>query len=79
MYFESLHSDLDRPVTGVPTGCSIFAEEIIRPPRTAVERRYGPLRTWREVGSGGHFPAAEVPASFVAEVQAFGATLGHSS
>ena len=23
MYFESLHSDLDRPVTGVPTGCSI--------------------------------------------------------
>lgn len=71
MYAESLRTDRDRPVTGVPTGCSIFADEIIRPPRAAVERRYGPLVSWSEVDRGGHFPAAEVPELFVAEVTAF--------
>jgi pimeloyl-ACP methyl ester carboxylesterase len=71
MYYESLRSDLDRPVTGVRTGCSIFADEIIRPPRAAVERRYGPLASWREVGPGGHFPAAEVPGLLAEELRGF--------
>ncbi len=71
MYYESLRTDLRRPVTGVPTGCSLFADEIIRPPRAAVERRYGPLVSWREVPLGGHFPAAEVPDLFAAELRYF--------
>ena len=74
-YAEALRTDLDRPVTGVPTGCSIFAEETIRPPRSAVERRYGPLLSWSEVPRGGHFPATEVPEELAAEVRAFAALL----
>jgi hypothetical protein len=71
MYWESLRTDLRRPVSGVPTGCSLFAAEIIRPPRAAVERRYGPLVCWREVPLGGHFPAAEVPDLLAAELRHF--------
>lgn len=74
MYFESLRSDRKTPVT-VPTGCSIFADEIIRPPRAAVARRYVDLRSWRTIDRGGHFPAAELPGRFAAEVQAFATTL----
>jgi pimeloyl-ACP methyl ester carboxylesterase len=75
MYAESLRADLERRVLGVPTGCSIFAAETIRPPRAAVERRYGPLVSWTEVPTGGHFPAAEVPELFVAELARFVASL----
>lgn len=75
MYAEALRTDLDRPVRGVPTGCSIFADETIRAPRAAVERRYGRLVSWSEIERGGHFPAAEVPELFVAEVTAFAEAL----
>lgn len=71
MYWESLRSDLRRPVTGVRVGCSIFTDEIIRPPRAAVEARYGPLVSWREIPRGGHFPAAEVPDLLAAELHHF--------
>ncbi|WP_082606072.1 epoxide hydrolase family protein [Nocardioides sp. Root190] len=60
----------------VPTGCSIFPAEIIRPPRSAVARQYRDLRHWREMDRGGHFAAAEVPDLLAAEIQAFVATLG---
>ncbi|GAA1529706.1 epoxide hydrolase family protein [Nocardioides humi] len=53
----------------VPTGCSIFPAEIIRPPRTAVERQYRRLCHWRELERGGHFPAAEVPELLAAEIR----------
>ena len=79
MYYESLRSDLLRPVTGVPTGCSVFADEIIRPPRAAVERRYGELVSWREAPRGGHFPAAEVPDLFTAELRHFAESLPAAS
>jgi len=75
LYFESLRMDVVTPVT-VPTGCSIFADEIIRPSRAAVARRYLDLRSWRTVDAGGHFPAAEVPERFADEVRAFAAALG---
>jgi pimeloyl-ACP methyl ester carboxylesterase len=71
LYAESLRLDLDEPVAGVPTGCSVFAAEVVRPPRSAVERRYGPLVSWSEVPLGGHFPAAEVPEMFAEELRAF--------
>lgn len=59
----------------VPTGCSIFPGEIIRPPRAAVERQYRQLRYWRELDRGGHFAAAEVPDLLASEIQAFAGTL----
>jgi pimeloyl-ACP methyl ester carboxylesterase len=55
----------------VPTGCSIFPAEIIRPPRSAVARQYRDLRHWHELDRGGHFAAAEVPELVAAELQAF--------
>jgi pimeloyl-ACP methyl ester carboxylesterase len=70
LYLEALRMDLDVPVD-VPTGCSIFAHEIIRPPRSAVARRYRDLRSWQEVARGGHFAASEVPQEFAHQVQAF--------
>jgi pimeloyl-ACP methyl ester carboxylesterase len=75
LYHEALRTDHSRPVPDVPVGCSIFPEEMIRPPRAAVERRYGPLVSWSQQTSGGHFPAAEVPDLFVSEVRAFAARL----
>jgi pimeloyl-ACP methyl ester carboxylesterase len=59
----------------VPTGCSIFPDEIIRPPRSAVERQYRDLRSWREPDRGGHFAAAEVPDLLAAELRDFAAML----
>ncbi|WP_182378184.1 epoxide hydrolase family protein [Nocardioides sp. WS12] len=55
----------------VPTGCSIFPGEIIRPPRSAVERQYRDLRHWRELDRGGHFAAAEVPDLLASEIRTF--------
>ena len=74
LYDEALRMDVASPVT-VPTGCSIFAAEIIRPPRAAVARRYSDLRSWRTVDRGGHFPAAEVPTPFADEIRAFATAL----
>lgn len=74
MYAESRLGDVDDPVL-VPTGCSIFADEVVRTPRSAVARRYRDLRYWAELPVGGHFAAAEVPEQFAAEVRAFAATL----
>lgn len=68
LYAESLRMDLTTPVS-VPTACSIFPYEIIRPPRAAVERRYLDVRSWRERPRGGHFPAAEVPDDLAIEIQ----------
>lgn len=76
MYAEGLRSDLDRPITDVATGCSIFGADVIQPPRAAVERRYRRLVMWSQCERGGHFPAAEVPDVFVAEIGAFARAIG---
>lgn len=73
-YSESLRHEQRSPVT-VPTGCTIFPGEVLRPPRSAVERRYTDLRSWHEEPRGGHFPAAEVPAALAARIQAFATLL----
>lgn len=59
----------------VPTGCSIFPDEIIRPPRAAVARQYRDLCYWRELDRGGHFAAAEVPDVLAGEIRDFVARL----
>ncbi len=54
----------------VPTGIALFPREVMRPPRSAVARKYD-LRRWTEMERGGHFPALEQPAALVEELRAF--------
>jgi hypothetical protein len=44
---------------------------MLRPSRRWAERRYPDLRYWSEPDRGGHFPAAEQPDLFTAELRAF--------
>ncbi len=46
-----------------------FAKDIEKVPRRWVENRYRDLRSWSEVGRGGHFPMLEVPDLYVAELR----------
>jgi pimeloyl-ACP methyl ester carboxylesterase len=70
LYWESFRNPRLDPVL-VPSGCTIFPREIMRPPRRWVEARYTDLRYWNEVDEGGHFAALEQPALFVDEVRSF--------
>src|SRR5205807_9999329 len=58
LYWESFRKFNNDPVT-VPTGCSIFPKEIIRPTRRWAESRFTDIRYWNELDKGGHFPAFE--------------------
>lgn len=60
-----------RPVRiDVPTGVADFPKEVVRAPRSAVERKFD-LVQWTEMSSGGHFAAMEEPAALVEDVRAF--------
>ncbi|HMO75169.1 MAG TPA: epoxide hydrolase [Sphingopyxis sp.] len=54
----------------VPTGCSLFPNEIMRLSRRWAERRYTNIVHWNELDRGGHFAAWEQPELFVDEVRA---------
>lgn len=54
----------------VPTGCSLFPNEIMRLSRRWAERRYTNIVYWNEPAKGGHFAAWEQPELFVTEVRA---------
>jgi pimeloyl-ACP methyl ester carboxylesterase len=54
----------------VPTGVALFPKEVMRPPRSAVERKYA-LTRWTEMSRGGHFPALEAPEDLTFELRAF--------
>jgi microsomal epoxide hydrolase len=54
----------------VPTGCSIFPKEIIRPPRRWAEAQYN-VQQWTVHESGGHFAALEEPAVLVEDLRSF--------
>jgi microsomal epoxide hydrolase len=62
------------PPTGfrveVPTGCALFAKEIVRPPRAWVEKTYN-VQRWSRFASGGHFAAMEEPQALVEDIRAF--------
>jgi pimeloyl-ACP methyl ester carboxylesterase len=70
LYWESLRRRIDDAVT-VPSGCSVFPCEIMRPSRRWVERRFTDLRYWNELDRGGHFAAFEQPDLFVNELRSF--------
>jgi pimeloyl-ACP methyl ester carboxylesterase len=55
----------------VPTGVTLFPQELVRLPRHWVERRYTDLRHWSEPTVGGHFGSLEQPDVFVDEVRSF--------
>ena len=69
LYWESMSSFKPTTIT-VPTGCSLFPREIMRPSRRWVERTYRNLIYWNELDRGGHFAAFEQPELFVQEVRA---------
>jgi pimeloyl-ACP methyl ester carboxylesterase len=54
----------------VPTGCAIFPREIIRPPRSWVERLYNVTR-WTVMPAGGHFAAMEEPQLLAGDIRSF--------
>ncbi|MET9000882.1 hypothetical protein [Amycolatopsis sp. NPDC004169] len=64
---EWISGSAGAPVT-VPTGCSVFPEELQCPSRRLAERRFPNIRCWNEPG---HFRAFEQPALFVEEVRSF--------
>ena len=47
----------------------MFPKEIFRASRRWAEKRYSKLVYWNELERGGHFPALELPATFVAEIR----------
>jgi pimeloyl-ACP methyl ester carboxylesterase len=55
---------------GVPTGIARYPKEVVRYPRSWVERRYN-VTHWVDLPRGGHFAAMEQPALFVDDVRTF--------
>ena len=55
---------------GVPTGCSLFPQEIMRLSRRWADKRFTNIVYWNELDKGGHFAAFEQPELFVEEVRA---------
>lgn len=53
----------------LPTGCSIFPQEIVPTPRSWAETRYRNIVYWNQLERGGHFAAFEQPELFVAEMR----------
>ena len=53
----------------VPTGCSVFPQEIVPVPRSWAEQNFPKLVYWNELDKGGHFAAFEQPELFVNELR----------
>ena len=73
LYWELQHSGAGRRAperVGVPTGIARYPKEVIRFPRSWVERHYH-VTHWAELPRGGHFAAMEQPELFVGDVRAF--------
>jgi hypothetical protein len=77
LYWESIRqvnqwiSGATTDTVAVPTGCSIFPNELQRPSRRWAEMRFPDIRYWNEPDGGGHFAAFEQPELFVDEVRSF--------
>ncbi len=68
LYWESFGKPSLDPIA-MPTGCSIFPQEIFRCSRRWAEKRFTNLVHWNELERGGHFAALEQPEIFVTEVR----------
>ena len=74
LYWESFTEFVPGVVT-MPTGCSVFPNEILKTSRRWADGRFSDIRYWNELDRGGHFPAFEIPDVFVAELRAAFRTL----
>jgi epoxide hydrolase len=73
LYWELLHLGSGQRApeyVSVPTGIACYPKEVIRFPRSWVERRYN-VTHWADMPRGGHFAAMEQPELFVEDVRAF--------
>jgi epoxide hydrolase len=74
LYWEHMHSRERPEYVSVPTGVARYPKEILRYPRSWVERRYN-VTYWADMARGGHFAAMEQPALFAADLRRFSRTL----
>jgi epoxide hydrolase len=70
LYWEHAKSGEASRYVGVPTGVARYPKEVVRYPRSWVERAYN-VTHWADMPRGGHFAAMEQPALFVGDVQRF--------
>jgi pimeloyl-ACP methyl ester carboxylesterase len=73
LYCETMRAEKFPPTdfrVEVPTGCAIFPKEIMRPPRSWVEKLYH-VKQWSVMPRGGHFAAMEEPALLVEDIRSF--------
>jgi microsomal epoxide hydrolase len=77
LYWESRHGgswDETPEFVAVPTGVARYPREVLRFPRSWVERQYH-VTHWAVLPRGGHFAAMEQPALFVEDLRSFFRTL----
>jgi pimeloyl-ACP methyl ester carboxylesterase len=71
LYWETRHSSAGSPpFVEVPTGVARYPKEVVRWPRSWVERQCNVAR-WQIMPRGGHFPAMEQPDLFVDDLREF--------
>ena len=71
LYWESF-GQFSAAKVEIPTGISVFPQEIFRPSRRWAEKVYTNLIHFNTLPKGGHFAAFEVPDLFVPELRAWG-------
>ncbi len=73
LYWETKHQDRATrtpPFVDVPTGVARYPKEVLRWPRSWVERQYNVVH-WAVMDRGGHFPAMEQPELFVEDLRRY--------
>jgi pimeloyl-ACP methyl ester carboxylesterase len=73
LYWETRHSGVlaePLPYIAVPTGVARYPREVLRWPRSWVERQYN-VTHWATMPRGGHFAAMEQPELFVDDLRTF--------
>ena len=76
LYWEHKHSSAGAPpFVQAPTGVARYPKEVLRWPRSWVERQYNVVH-WAVMERGGHFPAMEQPELFVDDLRDFFGSVG---
>jgi pimeloyl-ACP methyl ester carboxylesterase len=73
LYWEHQHQSAGEGEPGfvaTPTGVARYPKEVVRFPRSWIERRYN-ITHWVDMPRGGHFAAMEQPGLFVDDVRSF--------
>ena len=70
LYWESFKNPPQNEVV-VPTGCSIFPKEIVRPSERWIRKRFTNLCYYNELDRGGHFAAFEQPELYLQEIRTY--------